>query len=245
MKRFLTSVLTFLILVCSVTNGSAQRKTKEYEPTINWPYLLDDFYYGTIVLNTDTVSKTRMNFHLRSEGLYCIDKSGKVARVVFPNMQCVIIKNQVYRFVDNKPMLQVYAESDALLMDYQFIDYDLMDNSYMEGLALYAKQTSDNNMTMHLNPHFNYKTIHMRGEFNESYAEMRNNWYDGKELPMKQHYYFVVRDKAIHATLSECNKLLDKEAQKRLKDLIKARKLKWKNKDNLTVILQFMKAELQ
>lgn len=237
MKRALLS----LFLVAAVMVCLAQPHVKKYEPTINWPYLLDDFYSGTIMLGNNTASQTRLNFHLRSEALQCIDSEGKVARIMFPNIDYIIINSKVYRFVDGKPMLQVYAKSEALLMDYCYIDFDMMGKGYNEGMALYAREISEISMKANWNNHLAYKSFHMRGEFNESYSDLRNNWYDGEKLPVKHTYYFIVKGTAFRAIASECYDRLNKDGKKNLKSLIKKSKLKWKEEKDLITILQFMK----
>lgn len=237
MKRILLS----LLFVCSIVSCWAQRNGNAYEPTINWPYILDDFYPGTLVVGKDSVSKARMNIHLRSEGLYCIDDGGKVARIVFPNISCIIIYNKVYRYVDGKPMQQVYAEDGAMLMDYEYIDYDLMTPNYTEGMALYARATSETSVLANWNNNINYKSLHMKGEFNESYVEMRNNWFDGMKLPVKHNSYFVINGKPFRAIASDCNSQLDKNGQKKLKAFVKTKRLKWKNTADLIAILKYLK----
>lgn len=228
-----------------MVSATAQFGTKEYEPTTNWPYLLNDFYNGTIVMGTDSVSRSRLNFHLRSLALYCIDDEDKVARVIFPNISCVIINNNIYRLVDGKPMQQLYAEQGALLMEYTYIDFDLMNVGYNQGMALYARASSETAMLANRNNYLDLETIHMRGEFNENYHEMRTNWYDGQKLPLHISYYFVIDGRHFRAVNSECNGHLDAAGQKALKRFIKEKKLKWKKKEDLVLILQFMKKNIK
>lgn len=234
-----------LLLLLSIATGWAQTGRGTYEPTLNWPYLLDDFYDGTIIIGTDSVCKTRLNIHLRSEALYCIDSEGKIARVIFPNMSAIIISNNLYRFVDGKPMKQLHAEGDALLMDYTYIDFEQMKAGYTQGMALYARAYSETSMQANLNNHIDLKELHMKGEFNESYNEMRNTWYDGDKLPVRNVCYFIVHGKTFRAISTECNAHLDKAAQKKLKQLVKSKKLKWKNREDLVTILKFMKKEMK
>lgn len=234
--------IAFVILFASCLAAAwAQPGKRVYEPNTNWPYLFEDFFQGTIVIGTDTVSRTRLNYHLRSEALQCIDHTGKIARVIFGNMNCVLVNNEVYRFVDGKLMRQMYAEEDAMLVDHQYIDYDVMDVSYMQGLATYARNTSETAMVANMNGHPNYKVLPMRGEFNELYDDMRQNWFDGLPLYTRHSYFFVVKGKVIHAVQGDCVAELSKADRRDFKAFLKSNHLKWNKKDDLVAILQYLK----
>ncbi len=238
-KRLL---LTLMLMVASVAIFAQRSAVKPYAPTTSWPYLFEDFQKGVVVYNNDTVSMAKLNIHLRAKTLDCIDASGKVARVVLsPKFQCAIINKEVYRIVDYKPMRQVYEEEDAMLMNYTYVNYDVMDNDYKQGLALYAREKFDVTVRANWNGHINYENIPMPGEFNESYKELRETRTDGKPLHINDVYYFVLKDKVFRAIPKECNEQLDKQGQKQLKSLVKSRNLKWRNPEDLIVILQWMK----
>lgn len=243
MRKHFSFILIVLTLL-SVINVSAQNRTsKEYAPTINWPFLFDDFYDGTILVGNDTVSHAKVNFHLRAEKLFCVDKDGKVARVTFANMNGVIINKRVYRFADGKLMLQIHEEDGAMLVRYKFLDYDLFDNGYMQGLALYARENLDVSLKANWNNHLDYKNIHMPGEFNEEYLTLFNNRSTAQELPVKERYYFIINGKLIPANKSGCTELLDKDGRKKFNDYLKSHNLKWKTASDLVTILRFMKQQ--
>lgn len=231
-----------VMLLLATIGINAQKVSKsEFEPTVNWPYLLDDFYMGRIFVGNDTVSDTRLNFHMRSEAIQCIDKSGNIARIIFPNISRIVVGDKTYRLIDGKPMLQIAGGNEVMVMEYRSLDYDLFDNGYMQGVALYARQNSDHVMKVNWNPHVDYKSIPMPGEFNESYAEMRTKWFDGQQLPVKTRYIFVIDGQSFHATLSDCNDRLNKDGRKQLKEFIKSQKLKWNKPLDLFLILQKFK----
>lgn len=237
-------ITLLIIFLLTFAAGKAQQSSNEYEPTTNWPFLMKDFYDGTIVLAKDSICDTKLNYHLRSEALYCIDPNGKVARVLFPDMQCVVISNIIYRFVNGKLMLQLHAEDDAMLMDHAYIDFDRMEAGYTQGHALYARNTSETSMVANVNGHPILHTLHMKGENNESYANLRETWFDGQKLPIRHTNYFVLKGKTIKALQKECNDLLSKDKQKQLKALVKTNKLKWTRKEDLITILRFMKTAM-
>lgn len=241
MKRIALS----LLMVFTIAASWAQIKVQDYEPTLNWPFLLDDFYQSTIIMGTDTVCKTRVNYHLRSEALYCINDEGKIARVILPNMNCVLINNNVYRFVNGKLMLQLHAEEGALLLDLEYIDFDLMTAGYNQGHALYARSYSDHNMLANRNDHINLSALHMKGEFNERYAELKSTWYDGEKLPIKHRYFFMINGKVSKASQSDCYDLLDTAGQQQFKAFLKSKKPKWRKKEDLIAIAQFLKTQVK
>lgn len=234
--------LTLLfILAFSLTATAQTCSRKRYEPTTNWPYLFDDFKKGVVVYNNDTVSMAKLNFHLRAQSLDCIDFNGKIARVVLAKFQCAIIDKEVYRIIDGKPMRQIHEEEDAMLMEHTYINYDAMDNTYMQGLALYAREKMDVAVRANWNGHLNYANIHMPGEFNENYKEMLERKTDGNPLLTNSVNYFVVKGKSFRAIPKDCYGQLDKSGQKKLKSFVKAKKLKWKTSEDLIVILQHIK----
>lgn len=222
--------------------GAQSAMTKDYEPTVNWPYLLNDFYQGTIILSDGTPSHARLNFHLRSQRLDCIDTQGKVGHVIFPNIDLISINGNIYRIIDGKPMQQLHAEQDAMLLEHVYIDYELIDKEkYKYGMALYARATSDISMQANWNNSINLQTLHMSGEFNEPYLELRNAWYDGIKLPVRHVRYFSVKGNAFRAIPSDTYALLSADARKQLRSYIKSNKLKWSRQEDLTQILKQLK----
>lgn len=238
---FRTQLTLLLILAFSLVVNAQTYSRKRYEPTTYWPYLFEDFHKGVVVYNNDTVSMAKLNFHLRAQSLDCIDYNGKIAHVVLTKFQCAIINKEVYRIVDGKPMRQIHEEEDAMLMNHTYINYDAMDNNYMQGFALYAREKMDVTVRANWNGHLNYANIHMPGEFNESYKEMLEKKTDGTPLLTNNVNYFVVKGKAFRAIPKDCYEQLDKSAQKQLKDFVKEKKLKWKTTEDLIVILQYLK----
>lgn len=241
MTAFRTHITLLLILAFCLTADAQTYSRKRYEPTTYWPYLFEDFQKGVVVYNNDTVSMAKLNFHLRAQSLDCIDYSGRIARVVLTKFQCAIINQEVYRIIDGKPMRQIHEEEDAMLMSHTYINYDAMDNTYMQGLALYAREKMDVAVRANWNGHLNYANIHMPGEFNESYKEMLEKKTDGSPLLTNNVNYFVVKGKSFRAIPKDCYDQLDKSAQKQLKDFVKSKKLKWKTTEDLIVILQYLK----
>lgn len=242
MNAFSKTLLTILLcmVLCMATDAQA-KGVRQYEPTTNWPYLLDDFQKGVVVYDNDTVSMAKLNFHLRAQSLDCIDYNGKIARVSLSKFQCAIIDREVYRFVDGKPMRQIYEEEDAMLMNHSYINYDVMDSQYNQGLALYARENLETNIRANWNGHLNYANIHMPGEFNESYKELVQKKSDGQKLHINNVNYFVVKGKAFRAIPKDCYEQLSKSSQKELRSQMKAKKLKWKKTEDLIAILQLLK----
>lgn len=238
---FRTQLTLLLILAFSLVVNAQTYGRKRYEPTTYWPYLFEDFQKGVVVYNNDTVSMAKLNFHLRAQSLDCIDYNGKIARVVLTKFQCAIIDKEVYRIIDGKPMRQIHEEEDAMLMNHTYINYDAMDNTYKQGLALYAREKMDVTIRANWNGHLNYANIPMPGEFNESYKDMLEKKTDGNPLLTNSVNYFVVKGKAFRAIPKDCYEQLDKTAQKQLKNFVKVKKLKWKTTEDLIVILQYLK----
>lgn len=236
-NKLLTTAILLLLTLFANAQTSPYINT---EVKVNWPYLFNDFYDGVLVVGKDSVSMTKMNYHLRAETLHCIDSNGKIARIVFPGIIGIAVNHEIYRFVDGKLMRQLYEEDGNMLMEYIFIDYDRMGNGYSEGLALYARQHEDMYMRANWVNFFNYRNIHMPGEFNENYLELREKKSSGETLPMHTSYYFVIKGKSIHATSKCCNDVLSKASQKLLRDYIKENKLSWKNTDALVKILGYV-----
>lgn len=241
MKKHLLFTLIVLCLLSAVAVSAQSRAPKEYAPTTSWPFLFDDFYDGVILVADDTVSQAKVNFHLRAESLFCVDKEGKIARVAFANMNGVVVNSRVYRFINGKPMLQVYEEEDAMLVRSRFIDYDLMDQGYMQGLAAYARENFDVAIRANWNNHLDYSNIHMPGEFNEEYVTLFGNRSSGQELPVKDRFYFVIKGQVIPADKSGCMDVLDKQGRKQFGEYLKSHKLKWKTVSDLVAILQYLK----
>lgn len=241
-NSFLKTLFSLLLCTAFCVTVDAQTNGRQrYTPTTNWPYLFEDFQKGVVVYNNDTVSMAKLNFHLRAQSLDCIDYNGKIARVSLSKFQCAIIDKEVYRFVNYMPMRQIYEEEDAMLMNHSYINYDVLDSGYNQGLALYARENMEVSVRANWNGHLNYANIHMPGEFNENYKELFQKRSDGQKLLINNVNYFVVKGKAFRAIPKECYDQLSKSNQKLLKSQMKAKGLKWKKTTDLIAILQILK----
>lgn len=241
-NSFLKTLFSLLLCTAFCVTADAQTNGRQrYTPTTNWPYLFEDFQKGVVVYNNDTVSMAKLNFHLRAQSLDCIDYNGKIARVSLSKFQCAIIDKEVYRFVNYMPMRQIYEEEDAMLMNHSYINYDVLDSGYNQGLALYARENMEVSVRANWNGHLNYANIHMPGEFNENYNELFLKRSDGQKLLINNVNYFVVKGKAFRAIPTECYDQLSKSNQKLLKSQMKAKGLKWKKTTDLIAILQILK----
>lgn len=243
MKKEIKRIVKLVAIALLATQTAMAQKTiaDGYKPMITWPFLFSDFQDGIMVVGEDSVSQSKLNFHLRSEALDCIDANGKIARIIFPGIKGILIDHQTYRFIDGHPMRQLFEEDGDMLMEYYYIDYDLMGKGYNEGMALYARENFDVSIRANWHNFPNYKELHMPGEFNELYTELKDKRHGGMELPVKLRYYFVIGGKTIAANSSSCGELLDKQGRKQLASFIKANKLKWKTPEHLITILQYLR----
>lgn len=232
-------VIASIMTLC-VISAKAQPGNNGYVPTTNWPYLFDDFHKGTIFLTDGTPSEARLNIHLRAETLDCITEYGRIARVAFPNISHILINGNVIRFIDGKPMMQLSSDGKNRLYEYCHIEYDFLNNGYMNAAYTNERATSDLYKRAVINPHFYKNTIHMKGEFNEDYKELFSTKNSGHELYIKHTYYFSFNGKTIRAQQKDCNNILSAEGRKQLKKFVKTNNLKWNNPDDLKTILRFM-----
>lgn len=108
-------------------------------------------------------------------------------------------------------------------------------------MALYARATSDVSMQANWNNNINLKTLHMSGEFNEPYLELRKAWYDGIELPVRHVCYFSVKGKVFRAIPADTYAQLSPDNRKQLRSYIKSEKLKWNRQEDLIQILRKLK----
>lgn len=105
-------------------------------------------------------------------------------------------------------------------------------------MALYARATSDVSMQANWNNNINLKTLHMSGEFNEPYLELRKAWYDGIELPVRHVCYFSVKGKVFRAIPADTYAQLSPDNRKQLRSYFKSEKLKWNRQEDLIQILK-------
>lgn len=232
-------VIASIMTLCAIS-AKAQPGYNGYVPTTNWPYLFDDFHQGTIFLTDGTPSEARLNIHLRAKTLDCITEYGRIARVAFPNISHIFINGNVIRFIDGKPMLQLSSNGHDRLYEYCHIEYDFLNNGYMKSEYTKARESSELYPRYISNPHFDKKSIHMKGEFNEDYQELHDTKHGGLDLYIKHTYYFSFNGKTIPAKQKDCNNILSAEGRKQLKKLVKTNNLKWNNPNDLKTILRFM-----
>lgn len=216
--KYITNILSIAVLLMCHAFCMAQ----DYNPTTNWPYVNADFQPGVIHLADSTYSQASLNIHLNGNVLQCVNGSGNVSVVVFPNIDHVTIGDAVYRYVNDRLMQVLHADGTdfvALSVDADFDD--MLRNNMPYGIAGRTIST------------MNTKLLNLRGESNERYADMRKTWYDGQSIPLNQRFFFMIDNSIIAASMKGCSTILTPVQRKQLKAFTKAEDIDWRKPEDV------------
>lgn len=203
---------------------------QSFTPTTTWPYLYEDFLDGTVFLSEGQGEKLmKLNVHLQHSTLHYVE-GDKVMQLNPRNVESIRIGNDRFVYMDGGLVRLVKAKEGLSLV--KLVKADMA--------ALSKNSSGAYGMSTDVSAVDQLSSIQLGGISNLSHTQMKLERNDGKDLPVEEDYYFVWGDnKVVKATRKEVEKSLDDDGKAKLKAFVKQNKIKWKNEESLSQLLEF------
>lgn len=216
---------SLLLLACAVLTASAQK----YEPNTKWPYVYEDFTQGTIFFNGNKKSESKLNIHLWGNKLHYLKDDNKIYQSDDRDVIRVEIGSDAYIYSDHKLVKILSAENNNLLVVLDKADFDaLFTSTGAYGASLNSSSSRD------------LSSLDLGGLENAELGRMLQEKGDGRDIDVKQVYFFIVDGQQIDANKKEVEKLLSDNGKKEWKTFQKENKIKWKDEESLKKVLSFI-----
>lgn len=218
-------LLTACLLLWLPLSVAAQR----YVPNTKWPYIYENFQKGVIYVEGNQKGAMELNVHLLGNVLHYIKPDGRIYQSDEKNVIRVEIGSDVYIFSDRLLMKIVAQEGTNLLLKHVKADFDAMESgSGAYGASLNSSAAHD------------LSSLDLGGLNNPELGKMLQEKRDGREIPVSEHYYFIVNDVRINANKKDVEKFVGEGRAAELKKFLKENKIKWKNAESLAQLLKFL-----
>lgn len=221
MKR----LFSLLLMVFSITLAEAQ----VYEPNTKWPYLYENFTEGTIFFEGNHKSQTRLNIHLLGNVLHYLDASERVMQFQDKGITRVEIGSDVYIFSNHKLMKVLTEENHNLVVMSIEADFDAL----TQGTGAYGSSLNSSASR-------NLSSLDLGGIDMPELGRLLQNRNDGRVLPLRSRYFFVVYGKQVEASKKGAESLLNAEGLQDWKAFLKQSKIKWKDCESLGNVLHYI-----
>lgn len=221
MKRFITIAGFMLLAVMAMA---------QYEPNTKWPYLYSDFTEGTAYSSDNTKSALQMNVHLAGNVLHYIGKDGKIYRAADNKISRVEIGEDVYIFVNHRLMQLLANSGNNVLLKFVEADFSRMQSSGGGAYGADANTLATSKKS----------SLDLGGLNTPELAKMLLEREDGAAIPLVTHFYFIINDKKIEASKNSVEKFIGDDKLKDFKMFAKSNNIKWKNVDNLKLVLDYL-----
>ncbi len=222
MKRRL---IIALVLILSLFDLSAQ----DFKPTTTWPYLYSDFTEGEIQKYGGTSSKGVYNVHLAKGTLHFVE-NGMIREALASEVFSVKIGQDYFANVGGT-IMKVLARSDnGFIAQETLADFAALNNT---GGAYGSSSNSISTQAL--------SSLEGIGgtRTNMNHMELKNSKEDGAVLPVITKVYLVLPRQVVFATKKDVSDIdgIDKKA---LGAFLKEKKVKWKNPQDLLVVLDYV-----
>lgn len=225
-KKGMKRSLLGLLLVFLPLGAMAQK----YEPNTKWPYLYEEFQKGTIFFEGNQKSEAQLNIHLLGNVLHYIKPDGKIYQSDERKIVRVEIGDDAYLFF-NRQLSEILAhEGTNLLLKFTKADFDAMESG--GGGAYGASLNSSSSRDL--------SSLDLGGLNNPELGKMLQEKRDGRTIPLVNQYFFVINDTRVDANKKEVEKFVGAARAGELKKFLKENKIKWKNADDLALLLKFL-----
>ena len=222
-------IVILLLLVTATLTVCAQR----YSPNTKWPYIYENFTEGTIFFEGNKKSEAQLNVHLWGNKLHYLSENQRVLTSKDKGVIRVEIGSDAYIYSDHRLVRILAADNNNLLVELTKADFDaLFTGTGAYGASLNSASSCD------------LSSLDLGGLENSELGKMLQEKNDGRDIPFKLQYFFIVGGKQIDATKKGVESILNADSQKDWKDFIKQNKIKWKNEDSLKKVLTFVSSHL-
>lgn len=217
-----------LLIVLSIITAIQAVSSQTYEPTTKWPYLYENFSNGAIYFADNTKVNASVNVHLAQSSLHYL-KGELIFQVEPRDLIRVEIGNDAFIYVENRLSRIIKHFSNNLLISVTLVDFDAMAKpSGAYGMSTSSSATRD------------LSSLEISGLANNNHRQMMIEKEEGKTLPLKVDYYYVIDNKTLNASKKSLEKDLSSEQNAKMKLFIKQNKMKWRNEQHLVNLLNFL-----
>ena len=222
-------IIVLLLLVTGALTASAQK----YSPNTKWPYIYENFTEGTIFFEGNKKSEAQLNIHLWGNKLHYLSNEGRIFTSDDKDVIRVEIGSDAYIYSDHKLVRIVAVDKTNLLVELTKADFDaLFTSTGAYGSSLNSSSSRD------------LSSLDLGGMENSELGLMLQEKNDGRDIPLKKQYLFVLGGKQIEATKKSVESVLNADGQKDWKDFQKQNKIKWKNEESLSQVLTFISSHM-
>jgi len=200
-----------------------------YEPTTKWPYLYSDFKVGTVVFKDNGKTTTQLNIHLLGSVLH-YEKDGLIYHVDNNKIAGIEIGGDNFIPIDGKLVKIVGKLGEDCLAILTLGDFDALVSS--TGAYGMSSTTSAVNKL---------SSIEIGGLSNLNHRQLVLEKQEGRTLPLKTEYFFVIDGKVVKASKADVEKQIPTSKMADYKKFVKENKIKWKNEESLLLLLGFIK----
>ena len=222
-------IIVLLLLVTTALTVSAQK----YSPNTKWPYVYENFTEGTIFFEGNKKTKAQLNIHLLGNKLHYLADNGRIFTSDDKDVIRVEIGSDAYIYSDHKLVRIVAVDKTNLLVELTKADFDaLFTSTGAYGASLNSSSSRD------------LSSLDLGGLENAELGRMLQEKNDGRDIPLKKQYLFILGGKQIEAVKKSVESVLNADGQKEWKDFQKQNKIKWKNEESLSQVLTFISSHM-
>lgn len=209
--------------------GGMLAAAQDYFPTVNWPYLLPEFYEGEAVQIGGGTFKAHFNVHLGQGTLHFV-KDGTIGEAPSSSINYVTVGDDVYNNVGGKLMKVIARSDNGFVVEQTLADY----SAVVRDTGSYAATT-------------NAATGHSYDENYGNYSYLVTNVYedllsiknDAEELPVNVQRFLIIKGNQIQASKKHVSSFegVDKKA---FADFLKVEKINWKDPADLLKVIDYV-----
>lgn len=216
------------ILFFSMIVLSSNLLAQIYEPTTKWPYLYKDFSNGVVYFADNSKVNASVNVHLLHSTLHYL-KGELIYQVEPKDLVRVEIGSEYFIYIDNQLTRVVKSSGNNLLTSLSMGDFDaLLKPTGAYGISTSVSATRD------------LSSLEIGGLVNMNHRQMLVEKEDGKSLPIKQEYLFVIDGKAISASKKNLEKSLAGKYKENFDTFLKNNKMRWKDESQLIKLFEYV-----
>jgi len=202
--------------------------SQSYVPRESWPFLYEDFVYGTASAGSDDkTSESYYNISATDGTLYYLNKDNQMMIADMARVNSVRIESDIYINIAGKMYLMIVANSKGLLVKENIMDKDEASKVNI-GYGVSSASASYDKVGLIMEGRMS--------SFNKSFVLSKAERQEGAELPMKETIYMYFDGNLVPASRAAVFNLpgVDKDAAKAF---IKKEKIRWKDTESLKKLM--------
>ena len=202
---------------------------QKFEPNTKWPYVYENFTDGAIYLEGNKKTEAKLNIHLWGNKLHYLNDAQRIFQSGDKGIIRVEIGSDAYIYSDRQLVKILAVEQSNLVVELTKGDFDeLFAGTGAYGSSLNSSASQD------------LSSLDLGGMDTPELGKMLQERNDGRSIPLKHQFYFIINGKQIKANKKDIESILIPEKQKMWKAFLKDNKVNWKNPESLKAVLSFI-----